>query len=106
MLTATEFQTLINITGEPVEVHQAKPPKTVSKVPAIVQSTSKSHETIVAAYGLGGKSFQFASADVVPTRLDQIILASGERFTIDEVVKHYERGTGALSSTTCYCKGR
>lgn len=106
MLLAAEFQSLLNMVGEPVEVHQSKPPQTVSKVKSIVQSNSKSHETIVAAYGLGGKSFQFAAADVVPTRLDQIILASGERFTIDEVVKHYERGTGALSSTTCYCKGR
>lgn len=106
MLAPAEFKVILDAVGEPVEVHMAKPPKTVSKVKAVMQSTSKAHESIVAAYGVGGKSFQFAATDVVPNRLDQVILNSGERFTIDEVVKHFERGTGTLTSTTCYVKGR
>ena len=106
MLLATEFRQLLNAMGEPAEVHMAKPPKTVTKTTAIVQSTSKAHESIVQAYGVDGKSFQFAAADVVPSRLDQIVLATGERYTIDSVVKHFERGSGALSSVTAYVKGR
>lgn len=109
MLLATEFRQLLNTMGEPAEVHMAKPPKTVTKTTAIVQSVksnSKAHESIVQAYGVDGKSFQFAAADVVPSRLDQIVLATGERYTIDSVVKHFERGSGALSSVTAYVKGR
>lgn len=106
MLAPAEFKVVLDAVGEPVEVHMAKPPATVTKAKSIMQSTSKAHESIVAAYGVGGKSFQFAATDVVPNRLDQILLTSGERFTIDEVVKHFERGTGTLTSTTCYVKGR
>lgn len=106
MLLASEFATLLNTVGEPVTVHMAKPPKTVTKAKAIVQSTSKAHEAIVQAYGVDGKSFQFAAVDIVPNRLDQIHLASGEKYTIDEVVKHFERGSGNLAHCTAYCKGR
>lgn len=106
MLLANEFQQLLNMVGEPVEVHMAKPPKTVTKAKSIVQSTSKAHESIVQAYGVDGKSFQFAASEIVPVRLDQIVLATGEKYTIDSVVKHFERGTGNLASVTCYVKGR
>lgn len=106
MLTAPEFSRLLGVFGETVEVHQTKAPKKTYNIKAIVQSTSKAHEQIVQAYGVNGMSFQFAAVDHVPDRLDTIVLSGGEKYTIDSVVKHFERGTGKLASTTCYCKGR
>ena len=106
MLKAAEFKQLLDVVGQPVEHHQAKPPSTVTNAKAIVQSTSKAAEAVVNTYGVNGMSFQFAAADVTPHKLDRIKLATGEVYTIADVVPHHERSTGTLASFTCYAKGK
>lgn len=106
MLTAVEFKQLLGVTGQPIEHHQAKPPQTVKNLKAIVQSTSKAAETIVNTYGTNGFSIQVAASDVTPKKLDQIVLPTGERLTIADVIPHHERGSGVLASYTCYVKGK
>lgn len=104
MLKASEFNILLANLGQDVTVDAAKTrAKTTSK--AIVQSTSKAQDTIVQAYGVTGKSFQFPASSPV-ARLDQIALATGERFTVDAVVDHHDRATGQITSRTAYCKGK
>ena len=106
MLKAAEFRQLLDATGQMVEHHQAKPPSAVTNVKAIVQSTSKAAEAIVNTYGVNGFSLQISALDLTPSKLDQFVLATGERLTIADVVPHHERGSGTLSSFTCFVKGR
>ena len=106
MLIASEFRQLLNVVGQTIEHHQAKPPQTVTNVKAIVQSTSKAAEAVVNTYGVNGFSIQVSALDLTPLKLDQFVLATGERLTIADVVPHHERGTGKLSSFTCYVKGK
>jgi hypothetical protein len=109
MLTLSEFLRLADETGEPITWEPAKQtsaPVAIEK--AIVQSTSKSSEAIVNAYGVNGVSVQIAvnALPEAPQKFDTITTAESERFIVDTVIKHKERGNGAVSSYTCYCKGK
>lgn len=109
MLTLAEFQALANATGSPVNWSQAKAPNQTAAVSkAIVQSTKKSEEPIVNAYGVNGKSVQVAVTDlpVAPEKFDTFTDAYGARYVVDLVVTHAARGSGEIVSFTCYSKGK
>jgi hypothetical protein len=107
VLTAAEFNQLATLTGEPVDFIQAKPPNITRKVQGIVASTSKAAETIVNAFGVSGTSVQVAAAIFVPPpeKFDIFILQNGKRIVIDTVIAHAARGSGVVTSYTCYAKG-
>lgn len=107
MLTLNEFRILANATGEPVSWVQAKAPNQNAAVNrAIVQSTSKSSEAIINAYGVNGVSIQVAAADlpIAPVKFDTFVVGSNN-YVIDTPIAHKERGTGAVIYYTCYVKG-
>lgn len=109
MLTLTEFKMLAKATGQPVTWTQAKAPNATATIArAIVQSTAKATESIINAYGVNGTSIQFSVADVPvePEKFDAVVNATGERFVINDVIKHFERQSGALIYFTCYSKGK
>lgn len=106
MLSAAQFASLLSVTGEPVTWEQAKPPQATQQVRAIVQSLSRAPENIVNAYGIDARSIQVAAGTVAPEKFDQFIDGQGNRYTVDLVIEHRERGTGALISFTCYAKGK
>lgn len=109
MLTLAEFRLLANATGQPVTFTQAKAPNASASISrAIVQSTRKSAEAIIQAYGVNGISVQVAADDVPvePIKFDSFLLANGDRFVIDTVITHSERTSGVDTHYTCYCKGR
>lgn len=108
MLTLAEFRTLANATGIPAVWEQAQAPNQTAAIgKAIVQSTSKAAEPIVNAYGVNGKSIQVAAADLptAPLKFDAFVV-QGNRYVIDTVIEHKERGTGAVIHYTCYSRGR
>jgi len=105
MLTAGEFIQIVNTLGITVEWHQAKPPREVKNVRVVVSSIDKRNEAMLNAYGLEGKMFQIP-AMITPKKLDQIVLPTGERYTLTDVEAVHTRGTGALVSYNCYCKGK
>jgi hypothetical protein len=108
MLTSAEFAQLLAATAQPVTWTQAKAPHATANVRAIVASTAKAQENIANAYGVNGRSFQFAAnaLPVPPEKFDVITDAEGNRYVLDAVVVHQARGTGAITSHTCFAKGR
>src|SRR3954468_18617393 len=109
MLTPDEFHFLAKHLGEPLTFRQTKAPQTVLAIPfAILQDLSRAPEMIVNAYGVNGRSVQFAAADFVgfaPERFDVIERSNGERYTLDAVHAEHARG-GAISYFICYAKGK
>lgn len=108
MLTAAEFNTLLNATGVPVTWQQAKAPAAVKTIKAIDGTISKYNEALINTYGVGGKAIQVAASSipVEPVKFDVFVSAVGERYVVDSVVVHKERNTGRVISFTCYCKGK
>jgi hypothetical protein len=108
MLLAGEFASILAALGQPVTWTQAKAPHATATIRAVVQSTAKSQEAIVNAYGINGRSFQVAAGATVspPEKFDVFTDAQGNRFVIDTVVEHQARGAGASTSFTCYCRGK
>lgn len=106
MLTLPEFQALVAALGEPVTFRQAKAPNATYSISAIVQDMSKAPEAIVNAYGLAGRSVQFAISGfaVMPEKFDQITRANGERITLDLVNQHSTRNSGAIAYVVAYGK--
>lgn len=109
MLTVAEFALLAAETGEPITWNPAKQthaPQAIAR--AIVQSTSKSSEAIINAYGVNGVSVQIAVTDLPtpPLKFDEFTTADNEKFVVDTVIEHKARGVGSISSYTCYCKGK
>ena len=107
MLTATEFNALLDVAGEPVTYRQAKSPQATYSIRAIVQDMSRAPEAIVNAYGLAGRSVQFIGQGfaVPPEKFDSVTRANGERITLDLVNPQLQRGTGTVAYHVAYGKG-
>lgn len=108
MLTAAEFKQLLNVTGKGMTWTQAKEPHATQALTVILQSTSKSQEAIVNAFGINGTSIQLAAdaLPVPPEKFDTFVDMNGHRYVVDVVIPHEARGTGAHSHFTCYSKGK
>lgn len=108
MLTAAEFAKNLSVLGKPVTWEQAKPPHATASLSGILQSTAKTQEAMVNAFGVNGVSIQVAASDfpVAPEKFDTFTDANGHRYVIDTVVPHESRGSGLLVSFTCYSKGK
>lgn len=109
MLTLPEFKTLQKYHGLPLTWAQAKAPNQSALVAkAIRQSTSKAAEAIVNAYGVNGQSIMVAAQDLpeAPVKFDSFTDTNGEKYVVDSVIHHNERGSGELIYFTCYCKGK
>lgn len=108
MLTAAEFNVLLSQVGSPVTFQQAKPPNTTIALNAIIQPISRSEEALINAFGLTGRSIQFAVSalgGIVPEKFDRVVVG-GETFVLESVVPHHARGTGALTYYVGYSKGK
>ena len=106
MLTLAEFNAIIAAVGEPVTFRQAKAPNATYSINAIVQDMGRAPEAIANAYGLTGRSVQFAITGfaVAPEKFDQITRASGEKIILDLVNREATRGSGAVAYVVAYGK--
>lgn len=99
---------LVDALGQAGTHIQAKAPQTSTPLARVLtQSTSKSTEAIVQAYGVNGREFVFLSdaLPLTPERFDAIQIG-GERYALDTVVPLHEDGTGLLMGWRCYAKGK
>ena len=102
MLSAGEFNQLVNAIGINAIWHQAKA-DTDTPVKVVFSIISKKEETLVNAYGINGVQIQVA-ATATPIKFDEFKV-NGESYTVDDVVPKHERGTGTITSYTCYARG-